>query len=252
MTKLLRAFVAFLAIPLALGLAACGSSSEEGATAPPKGDPIAAIPAPAGASWMDTVEVTPEDGYRYGNPDAPIKLIEYQSHTCPHCGVFAEEAGPALTNKYVASGVVSWEIREQLHNPIDLLVAVLARCGAKESFLPLSEQYWTNLGPMIEKAQANQAALAQAQNLPPNQRFQKMAEAAGLIEFYSSRGIAREQALQCLADGDKAQAIADRSDKQSEELGVTGTPTFFINGSKIENVAAWAGLEPALQAAGAR
>jgi protein-disulfide isomerase len=251
MTKLLRAFAAFLALPLALGLAACGSS-DEGAAAPPKGDPIAAIPPPAGASWMDTVEVTPEDGYRYGNPDAPIKLVEYQSHTCPHCGAFAAEGGPALRDKYVASGVVSWEIREQLHNPIDLLVAVLARCAAKESFLPLSEQYWNNLQPMIEKAQANQAALAQAQNLPPNQRFQKMAEAAGLIEFYSARGIAREQALQCLADGDKVQAIADRSDKQSQELDVTGTPTFFINGSKIENVAAWEGLEPALQAAGAR
>jgi protein-disulfide isomerase len=251
MTKLLRAFAALLAIPLALGLAACGSSGD-GDAGPPKGDPIAAIPAPAGTSWMDTVEVTPEDGYRYGNPDAPIKLIEYQSHTCPHCAAFAEEGGPALRDKYVASGVVSWEIREQLHNPIDLLVATLARCGAKESFLPLSEQYWTNLVPEINKAQANQAALAQAQDLPPNQRFQKMAEAAGLLDFFSSRGIAREQALQCLADGDKVQAIADRSDKQSQELNVTGTPTFFINGRKIEDVANWAGLEPALQAAGAR
>jgi protein-disulfide isomerase len=251
MTKLLRAFAAFLALPLALALAACGSS-DDSPTAPPTGEPIAAIPAPAGQSWMDTVEVTPEDGYRYGNPDAPIKLVEYQSHTCPHCGAFAAEAGAALKDKYVASGVVSWEIREQLHNPIDLLVAVLARCGAKESFLPLSEQYWSNLEPMIERAQANQAALAQAQNLPPNQRFQQMAEAAGLIDFFSSRGIAREQALQCLADGDKVQAIADRSEKQSEELNVTGTPTFFINGRKIENVAAWSGLEPALQAAGAR
>lgn len=251
MIKLPRAFAAFLAIPLALGLAACGSS-DGSAEGPPTGDPIAATPAPAGASWMDTVEITPEDGYRYGNPDAPIKLIEYQSHTCPHCGAFAEEGGPVLRDKYIASGVVSWEIREQLHNPIDLLVAVLARCGAKESFLPLSEQYWINLEPMINQAQANQAALSQAQTLPPNQRFQQMAEAAGLIEFFASRGIAREQAMQCLADGDKVQAIADRSDKQSQELNVTGTPTFFINGRKIEGVADWRGLEPALQAAGAR
>jgi len=251
MTKFIRALAVFLALPLALGLAGCGSSDDE-TTTPPKSDPIAAIPAPAGAAWMDTVEITPEDGYRYGNPDAPIKVIEYQSHTCPHCGAFAEEGGPAMKDKYVASGVVSWEIREQLHNPIDLLVAVLVRCGAKESFLPLSEQYWSNLVPEINKAQANQAALSEAQNLPPNQRFQKMAEAAGLLDFFSSRGIAREQALQCLADGDKVQAIADRSDKQSEELNVTGTPTFFINGRKIEDVAAWSGFEPALQAAGAR
>lgn len=251
MTKFRRAFAATLALPLAIGLAACGSG-EDAAEGPPTGEPIAAIPAPAGTTWMDTVEVTPEDGYRYGNPNAPIKLIEYQSHTCPHCGAFAEEGGPALRDRYVASGVVSWEIREQLHNPIDLLVATLARCGAKESFLPLSEQFWANLEPMIEKAQASQAALAQAQSLPPNQRFQQMAEAAGLIEFFSSRGIARDQAMQCLADGEKIQAIADRSDKQSQELDVTGTPTFFINGRKLDGVASWSGLEPALQAAGAR
>jgi protein-disulfide isomerase len=250
MITLRRALVAIFALPLALGLAACGSSEEDaGATS---GEPIAAIPAPAGTSWMDTVEITPEDGYRYGNPDAPIKLIEYQSHTCPHCAAFAEEGGPALKDKYVASGVVSWEIREQLHNPIDLMVAILARCGAKESFLPLSEQFWANLQSAVATAQANQAAMAQAQNLPPNQRFQQMAQAAGLLDFFSARGIAREQALQCLGDGSKAEAIADRSDSQSEELDVTGTPTFFINGRKVENVAAWAGLEPALQNAGAR
>jgi protein-disulfide isomerase len=250
MTNLFRAFAAFLALPLALGLAACGSSESE--TGAPTGEPIAAIPPPAGTAWIDTVEITPEDGYRLGNPNAPIKLIEYASHTCPHCAAFAEEGGPVLRDKYIASGVVSWELRNQIHDPVDLMVAMLARCGAKESFMPLSEQFWANLMPAMQAAQANQAALAQAQTLPPNQRFQQMAEAAGLLEFFSARGIAREQALTCLADGAKAEAIAERSDQQSEELNVTGTPTFFINGRKIENVANWAGLEPALQAAGAR
>jgi len=251
MIKFRRAFAAFLAIPLTLGLAACGSS-DSGAGGAPTGEPIAAIPAPAGTSWMDSVAVTPEDGIRYGNPNAPIKLVEFQSHTCPHCGAFAEEGGPALKDKYVASGVVSWEIREQLHNPIDLLVAVLARCGAPESFLPLSEQVWTNLEPLITQAQGNQAALAQAQTLPPNERFQRMAEAAGLIDFFSSRGIAREQAMQCLADGNKVQALADRSSQQSEEHKISGTPSFLINGRLLENVSSWSALEPALQAAGAR
>lgn len=249
MLMLRRAFAAFLAVPLALGLAACGSS-DEGAGAP--AGPIAHIAPPAGTAWADVVEITPEDGYRIGNPDAPVKLIEYASHTCPHCAAFAEEAGPALKDKYIASGVVSWEVREQLHNPVDLMVAMLARCGAKESFLPLSEQVWANLGPILQVAQANQAALAQAQNLPENQRFQQMAQASGLLDFFSARGIAREQALVCLADGAKAQAIADRSDKQSEELEITGTPQFIINGRKIDDVAAWDKLEPALQNAGAR
>ncbi len=249
MIKFHRALVAMLAAPLALGLAACGSSEGEGgATA---GESIAPIAAPAGTAWVDVVEVTPEDGYRIGNPDAPIKLVEYASHTCPHCAAFAEESA-ALKDKYVASGVVSYELRNQIHDPVDLMVALLARCGAKESFLPLAEQFWANLIPVMQAAQANQAALAQAQTLPTNQRFQRMAEAAGLIDFFAARGIAREQAMQCLADGAKAEAIAERSDQQSQELDVSGTPTFFINGNKLDNVGSWDKLEPALQNAGAR
>lgn len=250
MTLFRRALAAVFAAPLALALAACGSSEGEGGA--PTGEPIAPIAAPAGTAWIDVVEVTPEDGYRIGNPDAPIKLIEYASHTCPHCATFAEEGAAALKDKYVASGVVSWELRNQIHDPVDLMVALLARCGAKESFMPLAEQFWLNLNEVVGAAQANQAALAAAQSLPPNQRFQRMAEAAGLLDFFAARGIAREQALTCLADSDRAQAIADRSDQQSQELNVTGTPTFFINGSKLDAVADWGKLEPALQNAGAR
>ena len=79
-----------------------------------------------------------------------------------------------------------------------------------------------------------------------------MAQASGLLDFFAARGLAREQSLTCLADGAKAQAIADRSDQQSEELNITGTPQFILNGRKLDDVASWDKLEPALQNAGAR
>ena len=47
------------------------------------------------------------------------------------------------------------------------------------------------------------------------------------------------------------EAIANASNAQAEEFKITGTPTFFLNGKKIE-VTAWAQLEPMLQRAGAR
>lgn len=250
MTRLRRAIAALIAVPLALGLAACGSGEAEPNGL--SGEPLAPIAAPAGTSWIDVAEATADDGYRVGNPDAPIKLMEFASHTCPACARFAAEAADPLREKYISTGVVSYELREQLHNPIDLMVAMLARCGQPESFHPLSEQVWSNLETVVGGAQANQAAMAQAQNLPPNQRFQQMAQVSGLLDFFSARGIVRDQALTCLADADKAQAIAERSDTQSEELDVTGTPTFFINGRKLDSVSNWAALEAELQKAGAR
>jgi len=241
--------IAFMSLtaPLALALAACGSG--EGGDLP-KGDPIAPIAAPAGGNWVETAAVTPEGGYVIGNPNAPLKLVEYASHTCSHCAAFSQE-GAAKLDEYVGKGILSYELRNQIHDPIDLTIALLARCGSPESFHPLANQVWGNFEQIMTTVQSNSAALEQAQAAPPAQRFQAIAQASGLLDFFAARGISRDQAMQCLADSNKAQAIADASEKQSEELNVTGTPTFFLNGKLVPGTRLQ-DIEPALQAAGAR
>ena len=47
---------------------------------------------------MQVVSKTPEGGYIVGNPDAPIKLLEYGSRTCPTCGAFGRAAMQPLEN----------------------------------------------------------------------------------------------------------------------------------------------------------
>src|SRR3546814_4508496 len=61
--------------------------------------------------WTKVVVATTEGGVRMGNPDAPVKLIEFASFTCPHCREFNEAAADVLKSKYVASGKVSLEFR---------------------------------------------------------------------------------------------------------------------------------------------
>ena len=232
-----------------LVLAACSGSGEESA-APVAAEPIAAIPAPEGTSWVETAHVSPEDGYVMGNPDAPIKLVEYASHTCSHCAAFSQEAAGPM-EAYVESGRVSYEIRNQIHDPIDLTMAMLMRCGAPESFHPLADQAWASLEQIIQGAQGAGDQLNAAIQLPAEQRYQRIAEVTGLFDFFAARGVSRDQAMQCLADPAAAEKIANNSQTQSDELGVTGTPAFFINGSLIDGTS-WAVVEPALQQAGAR
>jgi len=246
MSMFRRIVLAALSASMALALSACGSDDE----APVKGEPIAAIAAPAGQSWVDTAAVTPEGGYVIGNPEAPLKLVEYASHTCPHCAAFSQEAAGKL-DEYVAKGTVSYELRNQIHDPIDLTIALLVRCGTPQSFHPLANQAWQNFESLMTTVQSNGAALEQAQQVPPAQRFQAIAQASGLLDFFAARGISRDQAMTCLADTAKAQQIADASDKQSEELNVTGTPSFFLNGRLVPGTR-WIDIEPALQNAGAR
>lgn len=254
-----RFALALCAAPLALALAACGSSEDAGGGAP-KGEALAPIAAPAGTSWVDTAVETPEGGFRIGNPDAPIKLVEYASHTCSHCAEFSQTAAGPL-DEYVNKGTVSYEIRNLVRDPIDLSVALLVRCGPPESFHPLANQWWGDFNQVMQTVQANSAALEAASQQPPATRFQALAQAGGLIDFFAARGISRDQAMACLADTAKAQKIAQNSQTQSEELSLQGTPTFFINGKTIETTS-WEpiqtatgtvpGLEAALQAAGAR
>ncbi|RKF21015.1 protein-disulfide isomerase [Altericroceibacterium spongiae] len=248
MTLFRCASLALLAAPLTLALASCGSGDDAGGDI--TGDAIAAIPAPEGQSWLETTTTTPEDGYVLGNPDAPIKLMEYASLTCPHCADFAEEASGPLT-KYIESGVVSYELRNQIHDPLDLTMSMLVRCGSDESFHPLAEQVWANLEQIVTSAQSNSDALNNAIKADADTRYQKIAEAAGLIDFFAARGISRDQAMQCLADSDEAETIVTDSETQSDKLDVTGTPTFFLNGRKLDSNS-WAQIEPALQKAGAR
>ena len=242
-----------LALPLALAIAACNDTAAE-ADAELSGEPVAAVPAPDGTTWTDTVQVTNADGYLLGNPDAPIKVVEYASLTCPACAAFAEDGADQLKEDYVATGRVSYELRNQIHGPHDLILAQLVRCGADETYHPLSDQVWKNLQSVLDPVFQQQEAFGQALSGPENTRMVNAAEVAGFYDFFAQRGLSEDQARTCLADFPAMEQIAENSNTQSQELEVTGTPTFFINGRKIEltNGPAWPQIERRLQEAGAR
>lgn len=248
MTITRRLALATLAAPLALALSACGDSAEGELTA---SEPLEHIAAPDGQSWTDMVQVTDSDGYLLGNPDAPVKLIEYASLTCGACANFAQTGADALKENYVSTGVVSYELRNQVHNAFDLTLARLVRCSAPESMHPLADQVWKNFDQVMGRMQGAQAQLANMGDVPEDQRFVAIADTAGFLDFFAARGISRDQGAACLADSESVMAIGTRSEEQSNELNVTATPTFILNGRQLED-RSWPDLEAALQNAGAR
>ena len=249
MIRFRRTLLLALAAPLAL--AACGDKAADDASAPAA--VVAPVPAPAGAAWRDTVQVTSENGHLVGNPNAPIKLVEYGSLTCPTCAAFAVEGMEPLLSKYVDSGRVSYELRNfAVHGPIDIVLARLVRCGAKEAVVPLSDQVWHNVQTLVPAIQANQGAVEQAMSLPMGQRFVAMAQIGGFYDFFASRGISEDQARACLADVPALEKLANETDRYAKEDQVNGTPTFVLNGNKLDGVNGWSALEPMLQRAGAR
>ena len=244
-----RIVFAALALPLALSLAACnnGGTEQKGELS---GQPVPTVAPPAGKAWTEVVTKTPEGGYLMGNPNAPIKLIEYGSLSCPHCAKLAQEGFAKLTETYVASGRVSFEFRSFAIHPQDVPLTVLASCGTTEAFIPLVEQVYANFDAVATSTQAGAQKAEAAMALPENQRFVVFAESTGYTDFFAARGISKDQANACLADFSRASAVAKQSEQYGKD-GIDSTPTLLINGTKIEGNT-WAELEPALQRAGAR
>lgn len=198
--------------------------------------------------WSKIVVATPEGGFRMGNPAARVKLVEYGSLTCPHCAAFAREGEQPLIRNYVKSGRVSYEYRNFVLNNVDVVASLLARC-AGSGFFRAVDTFYATRDQWLQKADAMTAAeRAQVNALPVGQRLGRVADMIGLTGIAARAGLSPAQGRQCLAD----KAAFDRLGQiyqAATKLGVDGTPTFFINGAKVE-VNTWPALEPLIRTAG--
>ncbi|MBO9670999.1 MAG: thioredoxin domain-containing protein [Sphingobium sp.] len=240
-------------VPLLLATMALAGCSKSDDTSPGAStEAVKPVAPPAGTSWTDKVVATPEGGVRMGNPDAPIKMIEYGSLSCPHCAKLAQDGFEKLMKDYVGSGRVSLEFRSFIIHPQDTPLTLLVKCGPTESFFPLVEQIYANFDAMQEPL--NDPAVAQRANAalqgPGEQRMIGLADALKYTEFFSARGLTVDKAHACLADAGKVKELADLTQKYSND-GINQTPTVLVNGNQLEK-ADWADIEIALKQAGAR
>jgi len=228
-----------------LSLAACDSGSAGGTS----GDALAKVAAPAGQKWSDVVRAT-QDGFVMGNPDAPLKLVEFASPTCGTCANFANTGGQALKSEFVDSGRVSLEIRPFALNPMDLVIASVASCGAPQRFFPILDNIYATQPELLQGIQGADQASAQA--ALQSQNFAGFARAINLDSYFASRGIAANEIDACLADPAKVVRWQESTQRNGEQFEVPGTPTFVLNGEVLANATSWDAVRERLMAAGAR
>lgn len=239
------------AVPIFMGLAACSKSDASGGTEL-SGAAIAKVAPPAGKNWAETTTVTPEGGYLVGNPDAPIKVLEFGALSCSHCAEFSEAASAELRDNFISSGRVSYELRLVMNNAIDLPAALLATCSAPEAVVPLADQFWAWQKTMFDNLQAAGDAKMQAlSSIPDAQRPAALAQLAGMDQFFAARGISADQGKTCLANQSKIEGLVKASDSWLKTYDVQGTPTFFINGKKAD-FNTWQPMKAELERLGAR
>lgn len=207
----------------------------------------AALAAPGGRDWSATVTRAPSGAHVQGNPAAPSRLVEYVSYTCPHCAHFVAEGTGPLKAGWVRSGRLSVEIRNLVRDRYDLTAALLARCGGPARFMGNHEAIFAAQQGWLEKVIAyDRAPGALAEDAAPAVRMADIAQKTGLFALMARRGVAPKQARACLADKAAMDAVLAMTG-QSRQDGVSGTPSFLLDGKLLE-AHDWAALRAQLPA----
>jgi len=177
-----------------------------------------------------------------------VRLVEYGSLTCPHCRHFAETATGPL-KAYVKSGRLSFEYRNYILNGVDVAATLVARCGGASRFFPVVDRLYATQTNWISRISALSDAEREAiKAMSDADRLKRLAQAGGIVQLAAANGITPDQSSKCLADPSGLERLVGFVEG-GRALGVRGTPTFFVNGVKVE-ADDWTSLEPALKQAG--
>lgn len=170
---------------------------------------------PATAASDTAAEETPITGITemtLGNPDAPVKVTEYASFTCGHCGNFHTDSFKDLKADYIDTGKVFFTYREVYFDRAALDASLLARCGGSDKFFGISN--------LLYKGQSEWIRAENREELGNN--LGKIGRIAGL---------SGDEITSCLADEDKAKTLVAWYQQNATADGVDSTPTFLINGA---------------------
>jgi protein-disulfide isomerase len=139
-----------------------------------------------------------------------VPVVEYGSLTCPHCATFSREIFPELKKDYIDTGKVHFIFREFARNSLDVAAFMLARCvGDDKAFAAVELLFATqDKWAFVDKP------------LEP------------LIAAMRPAGLTHDQAMTCLKDQSKADALIAVGKRATDEIKMTGTPTFVID-SKV-------------------
>ena len=194
---------------------------------------------------QQAVEVAVDDDPGQGEENAPVTVIEFSDFLCPYCAASEgfrpdlaaqmktrdaswEAAVPKIIETYVKTGKVRFVFRDcPFHGESAIFAAEAAGCAQEQG------KYWEM-----------HSLLFQNQDKFPEKSEEQTVFLQGLAD---QLGLEKELFSQCLASGKyKDEINKDLRDAQS--AGVTGTPTYFINGQKAVGAQSFSAFQSIIEA----
>lgn len=174
--------------------------------------------------------MTPEGFYYKGDPEAPVRMIEYSDYQCPACAQFHTVLAGQIDQEYVETGKIQFVFHDfplSMHQHA-VIAAEAARAAGSQG------QFW-QMNKLLFERQREWAG-----TLNPQQLFVRYAEELGLD---------RDQFEQALQNGTYRDQVR-AAEQAAIQVGIGGTPTFMVEGRQVNAGQLVAAIESALAAKG--
>ncbi len=144
-----------------------------------------------------------------GDPDAPVTVIEYASLTCPHCRRFHAEVFPRFKRNYIDTGKVYFIFREFPIGRTAGTAAVAVRCVAEQHYFDANWKFLDSQRQWV------------SQEVRPD----------AIYKIVQEFGLDRPAFDSCLQNQTIIEGLKQVKER-GRKLGVTATPTIFVNTEK--------------------
>lgn len=137
-----------------------------------------------------------------------VTVIEYGDFQCSVCGRFFRETYPAILSEYVDAGRVRWVFRHfplrSVHANAEI-TAQASECAGPDAFWDMHDRLFENQSDLSKSA---------------------------LLVYAAAAGLNAAEFETCLDSGSSAARVQTDVDLGTV-AGVSGTPTFFVNGTAV-------------------
>lgn len=166
-----------------------------------------------------------------GNPHAPVRIDVWADFQCPVSRKFARNPELILRRNYIPTGQVQLVFHPYpILGPESVLAAQAAECAASQG------RFWDYHDKLFAEQRSENSGWFNPTNLD---------------QWAGQLGLDVPSFATCRDHGDQINEVV-ASLEAGQLMGVSWTPTVYVNDQKLPNVPTWEELEQRIRAAGAR
>lgn len=170
----------------------------------------------------DTIAIDYSNQPFLGEETAPVSIIEFGDYKCPNCKNFADQAVPTIVKEFVDTGKAKFYYFNDAFINVD---STRTAKFAESVYQELGNETFWKFHELIYEKQ------------PEDTRYEKIDYFTEQFLTDTLKEVASDEEVDKVVENFKAEKSDVAFEKDMDyvgKLGVTGTPTIFVNGKKFE------------------